>query len=261
MTGGRLFLEGPTWDAGNHRLLFSDVPGNTIFAWDGSVVTTFRSPSGDANGLLVQPDGALLACEHRNRRVTRTGTDGVVTTLAEKLGGKRLNGPNDVIARSDGNIYFTDPPYDVPLDQRDLDFQGVYRIDASGVLHLEHTGMTAPNGAALSLDEGTLYVGDSEDNFILQFAIHEDGSLAPPTPFVASVPNPDGMVTDDAGRLFVASIDGVRVFGTDGAPLGLLAVPTDIPSNVTFGDDDRRTLYITTRAKLFSVRLATPGHP
>ena len=155
---GLQFTEGPVWHHESY-LLFSDIPANKIYKWSSDKkLDIYRSPSGNSNGLTLDQQGRLIACEHGNRRVSRTETDGQIVSLAEKYQGKRLNSPNDAVVKSDGSIYFTDPPYGVQPDQRELDFQGVYRIDPDGTLKLLADDFEKPNGIVFSPDEKILYV-------------------------------------------------------------------------------------------------------
>ena len=157
VAGNFQFTEGPVWVASKGELLFSDIPANRIVRWSNGKAETFRAPSGNSNGLTLDKQGRLLACEHGNRRVSRTEPDGTVVTLADRYDGKRLNSPNDIVCKSDGAIYFTDPPYGVTPNQRELDFQGVYRISPDGkTLTLLVKDFLRPNGIALSPDEKTL---------------------------------------------------------------------------------------------------------
>jgi gluconolactonase len=261
--GGFTFTEGPVWIASKGLLLFSDIPADTIHQLQPpATVTVFRMPSGRSNGLGLDPRGRLIASEGDNRRVSRTLADGSVETVADRWQGKRLNSPNDNITRSDGTIYFTDPPYGVPTGQaRELDFQGVFRVDPAGTLHLESRDMNRPNGVALSPDEKTLYVDDTADGLVRKFPVRPDGSLGPPTIFVpATGGGGDGMAMDDAGNLYVTTNAGVTVYKPNGMPWGTIPLP-EVPTNCTFGGPDRKTLYITVPTSLYRLALRIPGLP
>ncbi|HEX5346745.1 MAG TPA: SMP-30/gluconolactonase/LRE family protein [Pseudonocardiaceae bacterium] len=261
--GGFTFAEGPVWIASRDVLLFTDIPADTIHELQPpATVTVFRNPTGRSNGLGLDPQGRLIASEGDNRRVSRTLADGTVVTVADRWQGKRLNSPNDNITRSDGTIYFTDPPYGVPAGQsRELDFQGVFRVDPAGTLHLESSDMNRPNGVALSPDEKTLYVDDTADGLVRKFPVRPDGSLGPPTLFVPSTGGGgDGMAVDDAGNVYVATDAGVQVYKPNGVTWGTIALP-EVPSNCTFGGPDRKTLYITATTSLYRVALNVPGRP
>jgi gluconolactonase len=261
--GGFTFTEGPAWIASRGVLLFSDIPADTINELQPpATITVFRNPTGRSNGLGLDPQGRLIASEGDNRRVSRTLADGTVVTVADRWQGKRLNSPNDNITRSDGTIYFTDPPYGVPAGQaRELDFQGVFRVDPAGTLHLESSDMNRPNGVALSPDEKTLYVDDTAAGLVRKFPVRSDGSLGPPTMFVPDTGGGgDGMAVDDAGNVYVATDGGVKVYKPNGMTWGTIALP-EVPSNCTFGGPDRKTLYITAKTSLYRVALGIPGRP
>lgn len=259
------FTEGPVWHPDGY-LLFSDIPANRIYRWEpGKGLTVFREPSGNSNGLTLDREGRLIACEHGNRRVSRTEADGRVVSLAERYQGKRLNSPNDVVVRSDGSIYFTDPPYGVQPEQRELDFQGVYRLSPDGTLTLLVGDFERPNGLCFSPDEKVLYIADTARRHVRAFEVLPDGSLGKGRIFadVSTAPpslvgGPDGMKVDEEGNLYVTNTDGVWVISPEGKHLGTIAIP-ERPANCAFGDADRRSLYITARTSVYRVRVKVPG--
>jgi gluconolactonase len=263
LAGDLKFTEGPVWRADGH-LLFSDIPADTIYQWTpGQPLKVFRKPCGNANGHTLDRQGRLISCEHSSRRVSRTEKDGTITTLADRYEGRRLNSPNDVVVRSDGSIYFTDPTYGIRPDQAELDFRGVYRIGTDGRLTLLVRDFVQPNGLAFSPDEKRLYIADSQVNHIRVFDVQPDGTLTNGRLF-ADMRSPgkdgaaDGMKVDTQGRIFATGPEGVWVFAPDGKLLGKI-IPPEVPANVAFGDKDYRTLYMTARTGLYRVRLKTPG--
>jgi sugar lactone lactonase YvrE len=255
------FTEGPVWHPDGY-LLFSDIPADTIYKWtpDGKL-EKFYSPSGNSNGLTFDRQGRLVACEHGNRRVSRTEPDGTVVAIADKYQGKRLNSPNDVVVKSDGSIYFTDPPYGVQPDQRELDFQGVYRIAPDGDLTLLVDDFIKPNGLAFSPDEKVLYIGDTDRRHVRAFDVQPDGTLANDRIFAdlsaEKQYGPDGMKVDVNGNLYVTS--GVTwVFDSAGKHLGDIVTP-DAPANCAFGGADNKILFITARSSVYRVKLRVQG--
>jgi gluconolactonase len=262
-TGFR-FTEGPVWTAEKKSLLFSDIPANRIYELpaDGHVMTV-REPSGNSNGLTRDQKGRLIACEHGNRRVTRTEADGAVTVLAETFRGKRLNSPNDVVVKSDGAIYFTDPAYGITPDQQEQPLEGVYRLSPDGKeISLVADDLARPNGLAFSPDEKKLYIDDSERRHIRVYDVQPDGSLAGSSRFhdmnVSAPGAPDGMKVDVAGHVYCTGAGGVWVFDNAGKHLGTIVTP-EKPSNCAWGDDDRRSLYITAVTSVYRIRVKTPG--
>ena len=246
------------------RLLFSDIPANRIYrlAADGRV-TTFREPSGNSNGLTRDKEGRLIACEHGNRRVTRTEADGSVVVLAQNFRGKRLNSPNDVIVKSDGAIYFTDPSYGIKSEEQEQPVQGVYRLSPDGdEFTLVADDFARPNGLAFSPDEKKLYIDDSERRHIRVFDVHDDGSLSEGSVFhdmnVSTPGSPDGMKVDVEGHVYCTGAGGVWVFDPAGNHLGTIITP-EKPSNCAWGDDDWRSLYITAVTSVYKIRVNTPG--
>jgi gluconolactonase len=268
---GFQFTEGPLWDPREGRLLFSDLAADVVRQWthDGGV-RDFRRPSGKANGLAYDANGCLVACEHVGRRVTRTERGGEIRVLAAEYGGKPLNSPNDVVVKSDGAIYFSDPPYGL-MDfygiarEQDLDFQGVYRIGPDGWVDLLVDDFAAPNGLAFTPDESRLYVDDTERGHIRAFDVRTDGTLGPGCVFFeypGAAPTaegaPDGMKVDQLGNLFATGPGGVWVVDPGGAPLGVIELP-ESPSNLNWGEPDRRMLFITARTSVYCVRVRVAG--
>ncbi len=258
------FTEGPVWqDDGS--LLFSDIPANRTYRWtaeDGAVV--WREPTGNANGLTLDREGRLLACEHSGRQVSRIEPDGQVTTVADRYRGKRLNSPNDVVVRSDGAIYFTDPPYGIKPEEREQPCNGVYIFTAAGELHLLAEDFERPNGLAFSPDESILYVDDSYHRHVRAFDVRADGMIVN-SRVIADMDHPqpgspDGMKVDSEGNLYVTGATGVWVFEPDGTHLGVIVTP-ERPANCAWGDEDLRSLYIAARTSLYRVRVKVSGLP
>jgi gluconolactonase len=253
------FTEGPQWMPDEGVLLFTDNDTIHQVAADDEI-TVFRMPSNYSNGLAVDPKGRLIAAEADARRVTRTESDGTVTTIAERFHGALLNQPNDIVVRSDGTIYFTDPTFGNAAAQAELDFRGIFRIAPDGGLTAERRGDTteAPNGLALSPDESLLYVTNYAADLVWVMNVADDGTLSEARTFVNTGEGPDGMTVDNAGNLFVTTGSGIEVFAPDGARWGVIPVPR-IPANCAFGGADGRTLFITAREGLYRVTLANPG--
>jgi gluconolactonase len=251
-------LEGPIWRASAKALLFSDLQMDSIqrFA-PPSTFATFRYPSGGSNGLALDPQGQLVVCEGKNRKVTRTTTMGT-ETIASEYQGMQLNAPNDVVVRSDGTVYFTDPDYSV-YGTKELSFDGVFRVETNGAIHLIADDMKKPNGIALSPDEKTLYVTDESAGFIRAYDVATDGSTSNARKFVEAS-HPDGIAVDDDGNLYVAALTGVIVFQPDGSSWGTVTVPHQ-PANVAFGGAARKTLFITALDTLYQLEVGIPGPP
>lgn len=258
---GFQFTEGPVWYEG--ALLFSDIPANTVYQWtqdDGTSV--YMNPSGHANGLAVDTEGRLLLAQH-DGQLGRRSDNGSVTTLAASYGGKRLNSPNDLTVASDGLIYFTDPPYGVDEDERELSFSGVYRLSPGGDLTLLTKRFSRPNGICLSPDESTLYVNDSQETIIRAYDVTESGGIENGRRFAAPKDDDaegttDGMKVDEAGNLYTTGPGGVWVYDPDGTRIARIAVPK-APTNLAFGGPDRTTLYITARPHVYRVSVNIPG--
>ncbi|MFK7987630.1 MAG: SMP-30/gluconolactonase/LRE family protein [Sandaracinaceae bacterium] len=255
------FLEGPHWREADGVLLFTDIPRSTIHRLaPPNTVDVFRMPSDAANGLATLPDGRLLAAEHGARRVSVTGSDGTVSAYAATFMDDRFNSPNDIAVRSDGTIYFTDPPYGLGGAPRELDFNGVFRVSPAETVSVEWMGATSsrPNGVSLSPDETVLYVADTAGGEVRAFDVASDGSTSGERVFATDTPGADGMAVDVAGNLFVTTSAGVRVYAPDGALWGTIDIP-EAPANCAFGDTDHRTLYVTARTSLYRVRLTIEG--
>ncbi len=260
------FTEGPIW-CGDY-LLFSDIRRNRIIRLcmsnQGPEVTTFRSPSGNSNGLTLDKSGRLITCEHSTRRVTRTEVDGSVSVLAERYGGRRLNSPNDVVVRSDGSIYFTDPPYGLKDFNvwKELSFNGVYRFAPDGELVLLVDDFDRPNGLAFSPDESVLYIDDTSRGHIRAFDVNPDGNLGNGQVLIdmqsSETGGPDGMKVDQKGNIYCTGPGGLWVIDPSGQCLGRIVLP-ELPANLAWGDMDWKTLYITARSSIYRLRLAVPG--
>jgi gluconolactonase len=258
LAGDFQFTEGPLWVAAKNELLFSDIPANRIFRFKVGKFETFRAPSHNSNGLTFDKQGRLIACEHGSRSVTRTEAGGTITTLADRFEGKRLNSPNDVVVKSDGAIYFTDPPFGVRRGEKELDFQGVYRIAPDGkTMAVVARDFGKPNGLAFSPDEKLLYIADTEHGHIRAFDVTADGMLANGRIF-AQAPRADGMKADTEGNVYCACKPGVMVFDRTGKHLGTFTTPEQ-PTNCAFGGADGKSLFITARPSLYRIRLTVPG--
>ena len=257
------FTEGPVWHPDGY-LLFSDVRANTIYQWTpAGSVETFRSPSEYANGLAFDRQGRLIACEHRTRRISRTEPDGTVVTLAGEYDGRKLNSPNDTAVKSDGSVYFTDPPWGLLANlggpgSQELSFQGLYRLSPDGeTLALLEAGLSRPNGLAFSPDETVLYVTETTSGTIYAYDVQPNGLLVNRRIF-ARAGGLDGMTMDMRGNLYVASGSGVAVFNREGTSLGRIGT-SETTRNCAFGGDDHRTLFITAGRSVYRVRMTVPG--
>lgn len=268
---GFQFTEGPLWHPAGRHLLFSDMPGDHLRKWTSrNGVSTFRKPCAQSNGLAWDGQGRLIVCEHATSRLTRTEPDGRSTVLASHHAGKELNSPNDVVVKSDGAIYFTDPVYGRkeyygnprPLQ---LDFRGVYRVDpAAAKLTLLADDFGQPNGLCFSLDEQRLFVNDTDRQHIRVFDVAADGTLANGRLWAetkgAGPGAPDGMKIDSAGNIYCCGPGGIHVFAPDARCLGVIRIP-EHAANFCFGDDDLCSLYVTASTSIYRVRVGTPGTP
>jgi gluconolactonase len=267
---GFIFTEGPVWRGSD--LLFSDINNSRTVRYqplpEGPAISTFRTPSGNANGLTLDHEGRLLACEHSGRRVSRVDHKGKVETIADNFEGKRLNSPNDIVVRSDGAIFFTDPPYGLPYltDGKELPYNGVYRVDKNGKIDLLVDDFERPNGLAFSPDERSLYVDDSQLGHIRRFDVAADGSISggrvwaelKAGPGEGGVP--DGMKVDREGHVYCTGPAGVWIFEPTGRYIGRIMTP-EVPANLAWGDADWSTLYITAHSSVYRLRMNVPGIP
>jgi gluconolactonase len=282
IAAGFEWTEGPVWIKEGGYLLFSDIPRNSIMQWKEGVGTSlYMKPSGftgvvdygaepGSNGLFLDPQGRLVCCEHGDRRVSRLEKDGGKKTLADNYMGKRLNSPNDGCFKSNGDLYFTDPPYGLPKQfddpRRELDFCGVYRVAKDGTVTLLTKELARPNGIAFSPDERTLYVAssDPERAIWMAFPVQRDGTLGrgrvfhDATAMVGKGPGlPDGLKVDRSGNLFATGPGGVYIFTPNGDLLGRIETG-EKTANVAWGDDGA-TLYMTADMYLCRIKTRTKG--
>jgi gluconolactonase len=275
---GFVFTEGPVWHPDGHWL-FVDIRASLIYRLvPGGQPEVIRAQSGGSNGMTFDLQGRLLICEGDNRQVTRREPDGTFTPLAQRLDGKRLNRPNDIVTRSDGSIYFTDPGGRLTPAERELNFSGVHRIAPDGTLTNATAATEYPNGLAFSPDERTLYVAITRRDekcieektrgevcthqCIRAFDVAADGSLTGNRIFanMASAADgvPDGMKVDAEGRVYCTGPEGVWVFDASGHRLGIIRLP-EIPANCAWGGPEHRTMLFTARTSVYAMRMKTPG--
>ena len=278
---GFLFTEGPVWVRDGGYLLFSDPNDNRIYRWtpDGEL-SVFRTKSGytgvdiaeyaqpGSNGLTLDREGRLTIDEQGNRRVTRLEKNGQLTVLADRYEGKRLNSPNDLVYKSNGALYFTDPPFGLPKffddPRKELPYSGVFRV-ADGKVQLMTTDLLGPNGLAFSPDEKFFYVDnwDVKKKVVMRYRVEPDGTLSHGEVFFDMTSEPgeqalDGMKVDQKGNLYVSGPGGIWIISPAGKHLGTIKAP-ELPANFAWGDDDGRTLYMTARTGLYRIRLRVPG--
>jgi gluconolactonase len=262
--------EGPVWWKEGGYLLFSDIHNSRRIKYTpGQGVTTFQEATNQANGLTRDLEGRLLACEHETRRVTRRELDGSLTVIANSFQGRRLNRPNDVVVKSDGSIYFTDPwTLATPPEQWDLNIIGVFRVTPDlGTMTLLADNFILPNGLAFSPDESVLYINDSRRGHIRAFDMMPNGTLAKQTDRVfadlrGEEPGvPDGMKVDTTGNVYCGGSGGIWILDPHGKKLGRIVHGGPATTNLAFGGDDWRTLYFTGRTNLGAVNVKIPGMP
>lgn len=279
---GFTWVEGPVWDRRTGSLLFSDIPANSIYRWKpGEGVSVFLNNSGysgaapfigkepGSNGLTFDANGRLVLCRHGDRQIGRLEVNGNITALADRYDGYRLNSPNDLVFKSNGDLYFTDPPFGLPRvfnDPQKAPVQGVYRISRDGTVTRLITDISAPNGIAFSPDEKTLYVSDVDPKRAawLAYDVHADGTVANGRVFFDATRwrqdpffGPDGFKVDQQGNIFGARPGGLSVIASDGTLRG--TIETGLPtSNVAWGEDGR-TLFVTGGTSVYRIRLTTKG--
>jgi gluconolactonase len=276
LASGTLWGEGPAWFGDLRCVIWSDIPNNRMLRWEEETgaVSLFRKPSNNANGNTRDRQGRLVTCEHLARRVTRTEYDGTISVICDRYEGKRLNSPNDVVVKSDGSIWFTDPRfgilsnYEGAIAEQELPMN-VYRVDgATGAVTVVADGINAPNGLCFSPDEKKLYIVESrsEPRRILVYDVGGDGAtIASGKILIDSGPHgtPDGMRCDIDGNLWCgwgmsAELDGVRVFTPQGEPIGHIALPERC-ANVCFGGAKRNRLFMAAAHSLYALYVNTQG--
>jgi gluconolactonase len=265
--GGFQFTEGPVWSPEGF-LLFTDIPANRIYKWSpgGQQVEVYMEPTGNANGLMFDGDGNLILCQHSERQIGRDNNTGGFETICDNFEGKRFNSPNDLDIRSDGIIYFTDPPYGLKEGANDpakeLPYQGVFMYKDGKAYLLDKT-LSMPNGIALSPDEKYLYVADHNretgEKQWFQYTVNKDGTVKGRKLFADASKSteqggPDGMAVDADGNLYVTGPGGVLIYDPSGTWLGLIRFP-EIPANCCLGGPDGQTLYATARTGVYSIKL------
>ena len=251
------FTEGPVWASDGH-LYFSDISGNSVFNWntiDG--VTSYLSPSDNANGIAIK-NNLFVVCQHGSRQIARIEANGSITPLATHYNGFRLNSPNDLVVKSDGKIYFTDPAYGITSAQEELGFRGVYFYDENlDSLQLLIDSLPTPNGLAFSPDESKIFICDTQNKKVYSYDVQVNGTLQNPSVFALMNDEPDGIKIDPLGNVYVAAgLGGVKVFNNAGILIDSLIVP-EKTTNLCWGDVGQNTLFITSGTSVYSVERNT----
>jgi len=264
LAGGFIFTEGPVWvneDNGDGYLIFSDIQGNKLRKWSSKHgISIFREISNHANGNTLDLQGRLITCEHGSRTVTRTEKNGKITTLINRYNGKKLNSPNDPVVKSDGTIWFADPPYGL-LDSGERQEQPknyVFRLDPkTRKITPVVSNFSAPNGICFSPDEKKLYIADTSEGHIRVFNVKSNNTLDKGKIF-CDIGMPDGIRCDAEGRLYSNAMDGIHIYSQNGSLIGKILVP-ETPANLGFGGENNQTLFITARTSLYAVKLKVKG--
>ena len=260
------FTEGPLWHPDGFYY-FVDIRKNELHRiFPGKAPELVRANTGEGNGTTFDLQGRLVICEGGNRRVTRWSADGTSEVLMDRYEGKRLNRPNDVVCKSDGSIYFTDPSIRVPWEQREMPHAAIYRVKPDGGISMV-ADFEYPNGLAFSPDERRLYVANTRwSQYIHLLELDSAGTMVRRRIF-ADMPSdgdqngvPDGMKVDVEGRVYCTGPDGTWVFTPDGTRLGIIKTP-EVPANIAFGGPDLKTLFLTARTSVYSLRVKVPGQP
>ena len=261
VVGGFQFLEGPVWTREN-VLLWSDIKGDTIYQLQGGKAVPFLKPSHRAIGNTLDQLGRIVSCQQETRAVVRVRKDGAEAVLADKFEGKRFNGPDDVVVRSDGTVYFSDPGFALKPNDKELAVSAVYKVSPSGQVQLVAKGFNKPNGLAFSPDEKILYVNDTVKRQIRAFDVSPTGELGNYRLFAiltgenAGMAN--GMKVDVEGNVYCTGPGGIQIFTPTGKYVGLIFL-AEVVNNFCFGGLDRKTLYIVTTHNLFSLKVKIPG--
>jgi gluconolactonase len=263
ISSGHEFTEGPYWHPDGY-LLFSDIPANRVYRWvPGEESEVYIEPSGNSNGIQADIDGSVILCQHAGR-LSRVTAGRELEVIVDNYQGNRLNSPNDLTVHSNGTIYFTDPPFGVDDEDRELDFSGVFQLSPGGELTLVYDEFDYPNGIILTRDESRLYVNDSETGDITVFDVDANGDLSSPRHFASVGPwgsggAADGMVVDTEDRLYTTGPAGISVFDSQGNHLQDIGFEQSV-SNVEWSGEDPGTLYITSRDLVYSLQFNVEGH-
>ena len=273
IAGGFIFTEGPVWNAQTGNLVWTDIIGDTIWKWvPGEGKSVVMTPTIHANGMTYDHEGRLIVAGWSSRTMWRMEHDGSTTTLCSHYEGKKLNTPNDIVVKSDGTIYFTDPSGGLNLVghqghdlQKQIEFEGVYRFNpADSSLTLLEDNMVGPNGLCFSPDESLLYVNDSRERYIRVYDVKLDGTIHNGRTFIemsgADLGNPDGMKVDAEGNVYCTGPGGVWIMDPEGKPLGRIRIPEQC-ANFAWGGDDWSSLYFTARTSVYGMKLDVPGVP
>ena len=268
---GCRWAEGPAYVAAGRYLVFSDIPNDRLLRWDECTGATgvFRAPSRHANGATVDREGRLIHCEHSGRRVVRAEHDGSLTVIADRYQGKRFNSPNDVVVKSDGSVWFTDPSYGIDSDyegdrgESEIGACNVYRVDpVDGSCRIVADDFVRPNGLAFSADERRLFISDTRVNHIRSFPVSDTGELSQSAEFATCANGRfDGLRLDRSERVWAAAGDGVHCFDATGALIGKIRVPEAAVSNVVFGGPKLNRLFICATTSIYAIHLRVNGLP